>query len=162
MVFFRPATGAALVPAVGFFVHSRPGAPFGLLLRNAAVLVAFLDVLGLALLLLSVTGLVAAGHGVGPRYGKVAGDRRQELRRLLKRLACSIHPDSGMPSRCRPPASAPAHATTAPSRSAVATEKARMMVLARTREIAVLESAITVSTRRSASAPVRPVVAETI
>src|SRR5882757_2690029 len=51
MVFFGPAAGAALLPAVRFLVHGRPSAPFGLLLRNAAVFVAFLDVLGLALLL---------------------------------------------------------------------------------------------------------------
>jgi hypothetical protein len=64
MVFFGPAAGAALLPAVRFLVHGRPSAPFGLLLRNAAVFVAFLDVLGLALLLAGVTGFVAAGHGV--------------------------------------------------------------------------------------------------
>src|ERR1700759_5303918 len=63
MVFFGPAAGAALLPAVRFLVHGRPSAPFRLPFRNAAVFVAFLDVLGLALLLAGVAGFVAAGHG---------------------------------------------------------------------------------------------------
>jgi hypothetical protein len=59
MIFFGPAAGAALLPAVRFLVHGRPSAPFGLVLRNASVFVAFLDVLGLALLLV-VDGAHAA------------------------------------------------------------------------------------------------------
>ena len=66
-----------------------------------------------------------------------------------------------MPSRCLPPLSAPNHAAIAPSSSAVAIENARMIVPARACLIAVLESVMTLSTRRSASAPVRPVVAVT-
>jgi hypothetical protein len=61
MVFFGPAAGAALLPAMGFFVHGRPGASFGLLLRNAAVFIALLDVFGLAFLFVGVTGLIAPG-----------------------------------------------------------------------------------------------------
>jgi len=77
------------------------------------------------------------------------------------RLACTIQSGSGMPSRCRPPATAPAQAATAPSSNAVAAENAKMTVLARVRKIAFFESAMTVSTRRSASAPVKPVRAVT-
>src|SRR4029077_7979791 len=71
MVFFRAATGPALLPAVGLFVYGRPGAPFGLLLRNAAVLIAFLDVFGLAFLLVGVTRFVAAGHRGPPSIGNI-------------------------------------------------------------------------------------------
>src|SRR3954469_11924327 len=58
------AAGAGLVAAAAFLVHGRPGAAFGLFLRHAAILIALLDMLGLALLLVSVTALVAAGHGI--------------------------------------------------------------------------------------------------
>jgi hypothetical protein len=47
---------------VGFLVDGCPGAAFGLALRNAALLISFLDIHGLALLLVGVAGLVAAGH----------------------------------------------------------------------------------------------------
>jgi hypothetical protein len=74
--------------------------------------------------------------------------RCQVLARLrAKPLDRVIQPDSGMPSRCRPPASAPAHAAAAASKRAVALENARMVVLARARLIAALESEITASTR---------------
>src|SRR5436190_5796766 len=67
------------------------------------------------------------------------------------RLAWAIHSGSGAPSRCRPPADAPAHAAAAPSSKDAAREKARMMVLRRDRVTAVFAFAITLSTRRSAS-----------
>jgi hypothetical protein len=55
VILLGAATRAALLPAVGFLVHGRPGAPFGFLLRNPAVLIAFFDMLGLPLLLVRVT-----------------------------------------------------------------------------------------------------------
>jgi len=66
VIFLSAATRAALLPTVGFFVHGCPGAPFGFLLRNPAVLIAFLDMLSLSLLLVGVTGLVATRHDTPP------------------------------------------------------------------------------------------------
>ena len=96
-----------------------------------------------------------------PFYGTGIG-RCQASRRRLKRLLCCIQAGSGMPSRCRPPASAPAQAAITPSSKLAAIENARMIVLARARVIARFESAMTVSTRRSASGPVRPVTVLTV
>jgi hypothetical protein len=62
MIFLSPSSGATLLAAVGLLVHGRPGTPLGFLFGNAAMLVAFLDVLGLALLLICITGLIAAWH----------------------------------------------------------------------------------------------------
>src|SRR4051812_37831866 len=45
------APGSGLLAATTFLVHRGPRTAFGLLLRRAAIFVAFLDVLGLALLL---------------------------------------------------------------------------------------------------------------
>ena len=73
----------------------------------------------------------------------------------------TIHSGRDAPSRCRPPAHAAAQAATAPSRIAVATEKARMMVLRRDLAMAVLALAMALSTLRSASAAARPVSAPT-
>jgi hypothetical protein len=87
--------------------------------------------------------------------------RCQVLRRRFIRFECSIQSESGIPSRCRPPASAPAQAAAAPRSKAVAMEKARITVLARVREIAVLLLAIALSARRSASVPVIPVASVT-
>ena len=62
-VVFRPAApGAALLATMGFLVHRRPGAPRGLPARDSALLVALLDMLGLALLLVGVARLVTTGH----------------------------------------------------------------------------------------------------
>src|SRR5690606_26891798 len=58
----RP-TGA--LAAAGLLVHRRPGAGLGFVLGNALGLVALLDVLGLALLLVGVFVLAASGHGGG-------------------------------------------------------------------------------------------------
>ena len=82
----------------------------------------------------------------------------QVLRRRLQWFERLIQSGAGMPSRSRPENSAPNQLAAAPRSSAVASENARMIVLARVREMAFLESAMTVSTRRSASLPVRPVV----
>lgn len=51
--------GAGLVAAAAFLVDGRPGAAFGFFLRDAAVLVAHFDVLGLALLLPETPGQAA-------------------------------------------------------------------------------------------------------
>src|SRR5712671_6952097 len=57
------AAGAALVAAAGLLVDGCPCAPLGFRLAEAAFLIAFLDVFGLALLLVGVAGLVSARHG---------------------------------------------------------------------------------------------------
>jgi predicted phage tail protein len=62
MVFFGASAGSALLAAMCFFIHGRPCPPFGLLLANASGFVAFLDVLGLSLLLTGVAGFVSAWH----------------------------------------------------------------------------------------------------
>jgi hypothetical protein len=56
------AARTALVAAAGLAVDRRPRAPFGFLLADAALLVAFLDVLGLALLLVGVSRFVSTRH----------------------------------------------------------------------------------------------------
>jgi hypothetical protein len=66
----------------------------------------------------------------------------QMPRRRFMRFECSIQSASGIPSRWRPPASAPAQAAAAPRSNAVVMEKARITVLARLRERAVLLLAI--------------------
>src|SRR3954469_5961051 len=60
------AARAALVAAAGFLVDGRPGAPLGFLRADAALLVAFLDMLGLAFLLVGVARFVTAGHAASP------------------------------------------------------------------------------------------------
>jgi hypothetical protein len=47
---------------MGFFVYGRPGSPFGFLVGNASSFVAFLNVLGLSLLLVCVASFVSAWH----------------------------------------------------------------------------------------------------
>src|SRR3954470_18311699 len=56
VVFGFAAAAAGFLAAVGFLVHGGPCAAFGFLLRRAAFLVAFLDVLGLAFLFAGVAG----------------------------------------------------------------------------------------------------------
>jgi hypothetical protein len=87
-------------------------------------------------------------RGKNPRRRPTASDR-------------TIQSGRGAPSRCRPPAHAAAQAATAPSKTAVATENARIMLLRRDFAIAVLALAIALSTRRSASVDDRPVNAPT-
>src|SRR5712671_836220 len=62
MVLRLAAAGAALLAAVGFLVDRRPGPAFRLLARDATRFVAFLDMLGLPLLLAGVARFVAARH----------------------------------------------------------------------------------------------------
>jgi hypothetical protein len=62
MVFHSAAAGTAPLSAVGHLVDGGPGAAFGFFGRQTAGLVALLDVLGLALLFVGVTGFVAARH----------------------------------------------------------------------------------------------------
>nr|WP_197446428.1 hypothetical protein [Tautonia plasticadhaerens] len=54
----------SLPPAAGFLVDRRPGPTLGLLHRDAALLVSFRDVLGLAFLRVRVFRIVAAWHAV--------------------------------------------------------------------------------------------------
>src|ERR1700730_2152282 len=63
VVFGLAAPGPALLAAMRLLVDGRPGAPRGLPCRDSTLLVAFLDVLGLAFLLVGVARFVAARHG---------------------------------------------------------------------------------------------------
>src|SRR3569623_2408073 len=63
MVFLVAAARAGLHAAAALLADRRPGAALGRLLRDAAGLIALLDMLGLALLLVGVAALVAARHG---------------------------------------------------------------------------------------------------
>jgi hypothetical protein len=62
MVLRFAAAGPALFPAVSFFVYCRPSSALGFVLRDATLLVSFLDVLGHPLLLVGVTRFVSTGH----------------------------------------------------------------------------------------------------
>ncbi|MBR0806818.1 hypothetical protein JQ636_25035 [Bradyrhizobium japonicum] len=66
MIFRLAAPRTTFLTAVSFFIDRGPGAPFGFLARYSAVLIAFLDMFGLTLLLVGITGLVATGHGALP------------------------------------------------------------------------------------------------
>jgi hypothetical protein len=46
MVFRGTSPRTASLAAMGFLIHGRPRPPFGFVLRNAALFVAFLDILG--------------------------------------------------------------------------------------------------------------------
>src|SRR5690349_7565490 len=59
----RPFLAAAIL-----LVHSRPGDAFGGFVAATLGFFAFLDVLGLALLLVGVTGFVSARHGNRPLF----------------------------------------------------------------------------------------------
>src|SRR5690606_18831776 len=68
------APRARLVAAARFLVHRRPGVALSLLFRRAALLVAFGDMLGLALLLVGVLVIVSAWHGLSPSsVGSIPG-----------------------------------------------------------------------------------------
>ena len=79
---------------------------------------------------------MSAGSAISRRTDQKAAQLRRGM------LACAIQYGSGAPSRCRPPATAADHATSAPNSVAAAYENARMIVLRRERAIAVFESAI--------------------
>src|SRR5437868_5052932 len=81
------AAGARLLAAPGLLVHRRPGARLGLVVGHAAGLVALLDVLGLAFLLVRIGRLVTAGHGAlrewkAPSLQSLPGARRRTGPRL--------------------------------------------------------------------------------
>jgi len=75
-LFTLAAAGAAFLAAAGHLVDGGPGAPLGLVFWDAALFVAFLDVLGLALLLVGVARFVAAGHGSPPKLRLLFEQRR--------------------------------------------------------------------------------------
>src|SRR6516162_8899779 len=56
------AARAAFLPSVSFLVDRRPGATLGFILGHTALLVAFLDVFGLAFLFVGIAGLISARH----------------------------------------------------------------------------------------------------
>jgi hypothetical protein len=58
------ATGTTLLAAAILFVDGSLSAPLGFLRGKATALIGFLDVLGLAFLLVRISRLVTAGHGV--------------------------------------------------------------------------------------------------
>src|SRR6185312_14623085 len=73
MVFGFAASGAGLLAAMSLGIDRRPGAALGLLFRDATVLIAFGDMIGLAFLLIGVFRFVAAGHG---SLHRLRGDAR--------------------------------------------------------------------------------------
>jgi len=54
--------GAGLVAAARFLVHRRPSAALSFFVADAAILIAFLDMRGLALLLIGIFVLVTPWH----------------------------------------------------------------------------------------------------
>jgi hypothetical protein len=71
------ASRAGLVAAARLLVHRCPGTAFGLFVADTAILIAFLDMLGLALLLVGIFILVALGHHASPV------DARRPFKRIL-------------------------------------------------------------------------------
>jgi len=65
----RAAAGrpAEALPPRSLLVGRRPGAPLGFLPADAAILVSFLDVFGLAFLFAAIAGFIAAWHGGLPQ-----------------------------------------------------------------------------------------------
>lgn len=61
---FALAGATGLLTAAVIFVDGRPGTALGFIFGNAAVFVAFGDVVGFAILLVSVLGFVTTGHGM--------------------------------------------------------------------------------------------------
>jgi len=55
MVFRFATPGAALLAAMSFLIHRRPGAPGNLSVGDPALLLTLLDMFGLAFLLVGVT-----------------------------------------------------------------------------------------------------------
>ena len=62
MVFGMATPGAGLVASAALLVDRRPGRALSFLFADAAILAALLDMLGLAFLLLGISGLVTLGH----------------------------------------------------------------------------------------------------
>jgi hypothetical protein len=111
---------ARLVSAAGLLVHSGSGTRGGFLLRDAALLVAFFDVLGRALLLVGVLWFVAAGHELRlpfaplwleirdgyPHANEVPAplsEARNKRRGILLTLICAPNPRRRVPSRRKHP-----------------------------------------------------------
>jgi hypothetical protein len=70
LVHLLAAAGTAgLLSAASHIVDGGPGTALGFVLADTALLIAFLDVLGLAFLLAGVFRLVATGHGYLLRTG---------------------------------------------------------------------------------------------
>jgi hypothetical protein len=59
-----------IFPAARFLVGGGPGAAFGLVFRHAPALIALFYMLGLALLLVGISGLVPARHDELPSWPK--------------------------------------------------------------------------------------------
>src|SRR5690606_1154958 len=91
---FLAAARARLVAAAALLVDGRPRAGLGGFLRSSAFLVAFGDVLGLALLLVGVLVLVSSGHlatPLRPSVGTGAHEGRQEFRaEAISRRDCAV------------------------------------------------------------------------
>src|SRR6266478_7689678 len=82
------ATRAALVAAAGLLVDGRPCAPLGFLLADAAMLVSFLDVFGLAFLLVGVAGFIAARHGCLPSMVRLPKLETRKRRGGFRQSSC--------------------------------------------------------------------------
>jgi hypothetical protein len=100
VIFLGATTRATLFSAVGFLVDGRPSATLGFLLRNAAMLITFFDVLGLPLLFSRVTRLVATRHVAAPvdwniRFKTGKGSQFQSLVSLDTGDGPSMHARHG-------------------------------------------------------------------
>jgi hypothetical protein len=78
------AAGARFVAAVGLLVHCGPGPTLGFVLRHATLLVALLDVLGLALLLVGIGVLITTRHDRIPPQ-QPSGDTNERTGELFRR-----------------------------------------------------------------------------
>jgi hypothetical protein len=63
MIFTAAAAGATHAAAMRNLIFGGPGAAFGYFLGYAPLFVTLFNVLGLTLLLVRVTALIATGHG---------------------------------------------------------------------------------------------------
>jgi hypothetical protein len=93
---FLAATGAAEFAAAGHFVDGGPRAGLGLLMTHSLLLVAFLNVFGLALLFVCVTGFGSAGHKRDELFGShddAAGHARPGVAGRLRGQVIGIRVD---------------------------------------------------------------------
>src|SRR5688572_17207773 len=75
VAFLLAAAGTRFLAAARFLVDRRPGARLRLLLADAAILIAFGDVLRLALLLAGIRAFVSARHLPSPSRPRAARQR---------------------------------------------------------------------------------------